>query len=381
MENKKTIQDLFADKKALALFAGIIVIMCFFLYQIFKSDEAPVVETSMSTTIPGANDKSELGQFENKSKLEQQTVEGEGVAMENPGYTKQYEQEGSTYNPNVPGDLNDYMYGQKQRRQEIVEPELEELDPELPAKGKKEQYLEEDQEDREPTEAEKAAIEKQKRLLALLEEYKKDKAKKKTEKQLNEIPTVVEEVNEVGSLSGQGHGNKFYGLYTDEVKKKQNVYDDTLKAIRAMIFRDQKIVNGSRLQMRLIEPMKLRGREIPAGTMLYGVANFSSQRVSVSLTALQFENKIYPLRLTVHDMDGLPGIYVPNIMALEEAKQAAGQTVNSVNIPVVGSSASTVVAASAATAALQGGRQLLNRKVRLQTATLKNNYYVLLKSN
>ena len=135
------------------------------------------------------------------------------------------------------------------------------------------------------------------------------------------------------------------------------------------------------MSLRLLETITLRGRVIPEGTRLYGVANFGGQRVNIAINQVQVEGRIFPMKLTVYDMDGLVGIYVPNVLAVEQGRQAiaqAGQGVN-VSIPTYSNNVTSLAAASALQAGVQGGRRFLSRKVSTAKATLKNNYYVLLK--
>jgi hypothetical protein len=130
-----------------------------------------------------------------------------------------------------------------------------------------------------------------------------------------------------------------------------------------------------------LENISLRGRLIPEGTLLYGIANFGGQRVHIAINQVQFEGRILPLKLAVYDMDGLAGVYVPNVTGLQQSRQAIAQAGQgfTVSPPVVANNIPSMATVSAIQAGLQGGRNFLSRKMTLPKATLKNNYYVLLK--
>lgn len=230
------------------------------------------------------------------------------------------------------------------------------------------------------------ALKDRERLLALLQEYKRDKEakigldgdKKKVRK------TEADDV--VGSLDVnlKGAGNGFYGMMSDESQQTQKQQlQEEVGTIRAMIYSDQDVVSAGRVKLRLMDPVTVRGIKIPANTIIYGTGSFSAERVNVKITAIQYENHILPVSMNVYDMDGMAGVYVPNIVGLTEMRQAAGQSTSGVNITTGGGSGvntAAMLGTSAASAAMQGARQLVQSKTTIQKAHLKSNYYVLLRS-
>ena len=235
-------------------------------------------------------------------------------------------------------------------------------------------------------------VEDRQRLLALLTEYKRDKEAKATIARDGERPRKAESGAVISTLGESTPGettnkrlNGFYGLYASDQKGQQETaLTEDLGTIRAVIYQDQQIVDGSRVQLRLLEPVTVRGMKIPANTIIYGVGSFGAERVGIGINSLQYEGRIFPIKLTVHDMDGMPGVFVPNVLAAQEGKQLLGQAVGSANYNLSGTGASARAAAamagiSAAQAGLSGARGALQRKITQQKATLKGNYYVLLK--
>lgn len=242
-------------------------------------------------------------------------------------------------------------------------------------------------EDLRPRENQKQVDDRQ-RLLALLAEYKRDKEAKAAAALEGERPRKAESGAVVSTL-GEGTNrrwNGFYGLYSSDQKGQQEAaLTEDLGTIRAVIHHDQQITDGGRVQLRLLEPVTVRGVNIPANTIIYGVGSFGSERVSIGISNLQYEGRIFPIKLTVHDMDGMPGVFVPNVLAAQEGKQLLGQAVGGANYNLNGTSATnartaaTMAGISVAQSGLSGARGVLQRKITQQKATLKGNYYVLLK--
>jgi len=231
-------------------------------------------------------------------------------------------------------------------------------------------------------------VDDRQRLLALLTEYKRDKEAKAAATREGERPRKAE-MGAVVSTLGESQNrrlNDFYGLYSSEQNGRQEAaLTDDLGTIRAVIHQDQQIGDGGRVQLRLLEPVTVRGVHIPANTLVYGTGSFGTERVGITLSNLQYEGHIFSIKLTVHDMDGMPGVYVPNVLAAQEGKQILGQTISGANYNLSGTSvsspkaAATMAGISAAQSGLTGARSILQRKITQQKATLKGNYYVLLK--
>ncbi|PRY27822.1 conjugative transposon TraM protein [Spirosoma oryzae] len=231
------------------------------------------------------------------------------------------------------------------------------------------------------------AKQQQAKLLSLLEEYKKDKQiRKKNEEDKTKVDRAdpADPVSSLNGIDREKGNNTFYGLYTDDNKKQQQAQlDKEVGTFRAVVYGDQDVVSSGRVRMRLLEPLRVRGGIIPANTIIYGIGSFQAERVAVKISGILYQNHELPVNLSVIDEDGIPGIYVPNIIGQAEARQALSQSANGIQISTYGGSGlnpATMVGNSAATAALQGARQLVQRKTTIQKAHLKNNYYIHLKS-
>jgi len=232
-------------------------------------------------------------------------------------------------------------------------------------------------------------VAKQKRLMTLLEKYNADKEQQKLIDQDKKVVRKPEEAPLVGSLSpepvrGGGSANTFFGLYTEDKKKQQRrQLDEEVGTIRAMVYGDQQVVSNGRVKIRLLEPITVRSVVIPAGSIIYGIGSFGTERVTIKLNSIQYEDRIFPVSLTAYDMDGMVGIYVPNVQGQTETRQALVQGANGFNINTASgfnTSALAAAGSAGAQAVIQGARQFVQKKAAQQKASLKNNYYILLRS-
>ncbi|WP_018620817.1 conjugative transposon protein TraM [Spirosoma luteum] len=384
------IKQLFQDKRFVTFLTGagicLILIIYYFVHHT-KTNEEDAVKTnvSLNADIPNAGDSTGLP---SRSKLEL-AAEGHPIAMPNQMPMER------GINSTVPGlirpeqphpaEADSYIYGGA-----VPDEIYEEPDPSsLPVSGKRsrkpssvrsdlasEDYIDEN------SSTSKQELEKQKKLLVLLQAYKVDKLKRQEEVQGRALKPETVPVSAISSLNGPTGRNSFYGLQSDMRNQQINEREDSLSVtVKAMIFSEQTIVSGGRVSLRLLENITIRGRMIPEGTRLYGLANFGGQRVNIAINQVQYEGRIIPMKLTVYDMDGLVGIYVPTVLAVEQGRLAASQAASGFNVspPVYSNNVPTLAAASALQVGIQGGRSFFSRKVGAQKATLKNNYYVLLK--
>lgn len=391
------IKQLFQDKRFVTFFTGagvclILIVYYFVTHTITKGQETSKGTVSLNADLPNAGDSTGLP---SRSKLEL-AAEAQSLGMPNempmerglnssvpttlqPDKARRRETESYIYGNAVPAEI----YEQPQT------PAMPSANPSGKSHRAKSEAVQsemafeaESDEDQPERPASKEDIDKQRKLLALLQEYKADKLKRQQEMQGRALkPETIHEVS-VSSLNGSTGRNNFYGLQSDMRNQQMNEREDSLSVtVKAMIFSEQTIVSGGRVGLRLLENITIRGRMIPEGTRLYGIANFGGQRVNIAINQVQYEGRIIPMKLTVYDMDGLSGIYVPTVLAVEQGRLAASQAASGFTIspPVYSNNVPTLAAASALQAGIQGGRSFLSRKVGAQKATLKNNYYVLLK--
>ncbi len=118
------------------------------------------------------------------------------------------------------------------------------------------------------------------------------------------------------------------------VKKIKQSYDyfNTLgrdyeepKLIKAIIDEDIKAVDGSRVRLRLLDDIEVSGVLLNKGTCLYAtMSGFSSQRVKGTIKSILVGDELLKVSLSIYDMDGLEGLYIPSSSFRETSQDVVG---------------------------------------------------------
>ena len=80
------------------------------------------------------------------------------------------------------------------------------------------------------------------------------------------------------------------------------------RLIPLLIDGDQKIFAGDAVRLRLAESVKIRGENISRNTILTGVANFSNDRLHISINRIKTGDEFLNVNFAVYDSDNLKGI-------------------------------------------------------------------------
>lgn len=158
----------------------------------------------------------------------------------------------------------------------------------------------------------------------------------------------------------------------DDLAHEEN--DDN--AIQAVVNTDQILVNGSVVKLRLATEVYVNGVLIQKNNLVSGVASLSDERLKVDITSIRNNNSIFPVKLEIYDMDGLPGIYIPGAISRDVAKQSADNGLQVMEL----SSLDPSLKAQAAAAGISTVKNLLGKKVKQIKVMVKAGYKVLLKN-
>jgi conjugative transposon TraM protein len=161
------------------------------------------------------------------------------------------------------------------------------------------------------------------------------------------------------------------GFYTLD---QENEAQTTNNAISAVIHESQILVNGSAVKLRLTSAIMVNGVLIPEGHFVFGTAALKGERLTVRITSLQYAASIFQVDLSVYDMDGMEGIYVPGAIARDVAKSSADRSMQSLGITSLDDSWSS----QATGAGIEAAKTLFSKKVKLVKVTVKAGYQVLL---
>ena len=162
--------------------------------------------------------------------------------------------------------------------------------------------------------------------------------------------------------------NGFYGI-EDKISFKES------NAIKAVIHEDQVLVNGAVIKLRLLQDIFINHHKITAGNFVYGIVSLNGERLQIQISSIRQENNLFDIKMEVHDMDGLPGIYIPGNITRDVAKQTTNNNLQLMELSTMDPS----LKAQAASAGMNAAKSLLSKKVKLVKVKIKAGYKVLLK--
>lgn len=81
--------------------------------------------------------------------------------------------------------------------------------------------------------------------------------------------------------------------------------------IAAEVYEAQRIEPGSWVRLRLLVPIKVEEKELPAGLRVFGRAMRQDDRLLLTVNSLRWADQIISVRLELYDQDGQKGFYVP----------------------------------------------------------------------
>ena len=126
---------------------------------------------------------------------------------------------------------------------------------------------------------------------------------------------------------------------------------------RCMFVRDQKVVDGQRVTVRLLEDYSVDGVFVPANTHLAAMCKVSD-RLELSVRSVEINGRIQPLQLVAYDTDGMAGIYCPETSASRNSRRASSDVISAANSTfggLVGDLANTVLRTGATIAKSASG--------------------------
>jgi conjugative transposon TraM protein len=106
------------------------------------------------------------------------------------------------------------------------------------------------------------------------------------------------------------------------------------KFIEAIIDQDIKSGTlGARLRIRLLDDILIGNALVRKGTYLYAlISGYEAQRVKLTISSVMLGDQIYPIELSIYDVDGMEGLYVPASAFREFSKELGSNTTGGMNI-------------------------------------------------
>lgn len=217
-------------------------------------------------------------------------------------------------------------------------------------------------------------------LVQSLQQPQKDPALEQLNQTLQQLaalqqPTISPEVNINQSEVYAVQSSRFHqriGFYGESEIINDTSHTDL---IFAMVHGEQQVQHGSIVKLRLLEDVWIRGDKISSGSFVFGQVSFDQERLQILVRSIPFKGQLFPVSLSVFDMDGIAGIHIPGSIEREVVKQSADQAVQSLGILGVTHSLPSQIA----TAGIGTAKNILGRKLRQVRVTIKSGYRVLLR--
>lgn len=171
------------------------------------------------------------------------------------------------------------------------------------------------------------------------------------------------------SFNSSIQSNSFYSL------GDETYLNESQNSIQAVIHETQTLVNGSTVKLRLMNDIFINGVLIPKDNFVFGTADLNGERLGIKINSVRYRNSLFPVELSVCDMDGMDGIYIPGAITRDVAKQSADRAAQQIDFSTLNPS----IGAQAANAGIEAAKTLFNRKVKLVKVTVKAGYQVLLR--
>lgn len=152
-------------------------------------------------------------------------------------------------------------------------------------------------------------------------------------------------------------------------------------SIRACIDQTQTVIGEAAVRLRLLESAQTDQRIIPQGSIIIAHGKFQGGRLQLKITSVESEGNIFPVDITIYDLDGQPGLFVPfspEVNALTE--MAGNMTQTSGTSIMMTQNAEQQVAADLSRGIVQGISGYFSKKVRTPKVTLKAGHQVFLVS-
>ena len=195
---------------------------------------------------------------------------------------------------------------------------------------------------------------------------------------MNETSALLQQVSDSAFLDRftRSAGTKFY---TSGTNKSNN--ESGANTVLACVHNDQVIVTGQSVRLRLLEPVKAGKIIIPENELITGIATILGERLNIVVSSLEYRDRIIPVKISVYDMDGQLGIFIPGsqeVNALKEVTASMGQGAGTSISITQGTTAGQQLAADVGRSLIQGASQYVSKKLRTTKVTLKAGHRLLL---
>ena len=145
--------------------------------------------------------------------------------------------------------------------------------------------------------------------------------------------------------------------------------------IKAIIDENAKVIEGSRIRLRILDDIEVDGIPMKKGSYLYAtMSGFGKQRVKGKIESVLIGDELFKVNLNIYDTDGMEGLYVPESNFRETMKDVGSQALQGNMNVTEGMSTGTSItqwASTAITQATQRTSQAISKAIKKNKVRLK----------
>lgn len=198
---------------------------------------------------------------------------------------------------------------------------------------------------------------------------------------------VVNSIRKSIEVSSTTNKNAFFGLRGERKIINDNKPSKNIEAVVHGEASMVSVMNGSNVKLRVTQDFKVNGEYVPKNTIITGSCAINNDRIFIGISYIRLENQLIELRLKAVDLDGLDGIYVPNLNTKNQAKQNFSKITDAVSTPTVMITPSNAsagqqilgqIASQSVSTTISGVKQLITQKTQVNKVSIKANHRLLL---
>lgn len=201
--------------------------------------------------------------------------------------------------------------------------------------------------------------------------------------------TVLPEVkNVVSALYQEVSDSVFIAEQTQERNRYFHTATQTAdeltdkNTLKVSVHETVTLKDGEVVRLRLLETARVANLHLPKNKILTAIAKIQGNRLTLSITSIEQQGRIVSVNLSAYDLDGQPGVFIPNSEEMNAVKEVvAGMGQSAGTSFTFNSSAGQQLATDAGKGLMQGASQYLNKKMREVKITLKSGHLLFLIAN
>ncbi|WP_316795343.1 conjugative transposon protein TraM [Pedobacter agri] len=200
------------------------------------------------------------------------------------------------------------------------------------------------------------------RLEMLMKSMKSDKG---VDPEMEQMNAMLEKILDIQNPARAGKKSL--------VKVNGDLAEREFLAVPAEIAGGGKVVQGSRIGLRLLDSVALKNVLLPKGHLVFGLCRLVNQRLLLDIKSIRLGELIVPVELTMYGLDGLQGLAAPDAVFGEVASTGAVDAVSGVSV--------YGIAGQVAGAGIDAAKSLFSKKVKVVRVKIREGEKVLLRNN